>query len=66
MMKKWMVRFMSVLAVFALSVGVTGCGQGEQNGDPEVETREMEEQAEESASEAEESMEESVDEMDNE
>ena len=65
-MKKWMTRFMSILAVFALSVGVTGCNQGEENGDTESTEQEMEEQADEAAEAAEGTMDEAVDTMDNE
>lgn len=63
MMKKWMIRFMSVLAVFALGVGTTGCGQAKDNG---TEDSAMEEQADEAAENAEEAMDESVDAMDKE
>ncbi|MFW5894203.1 MAG: hypothetical protein ACOCUY_03620 [Verrucomicrobiota bacterium] len=63
MMKKWMIRFMSVLAVFALGVGVTGCGQDEDPGTEAPTTEEEAEGAEEGADEA---TDETIDDMDNE
>lgn len=66
MMKKWMIRFMSVLAVFALSVGVAGCGQDEDQNNVEDTVEQAGEEAEEAAEDAEGAMDEAVDEMDNE